>query len=57
VTENGVLQTPTTDYTISNDILTFTTAPALGVVIQIRELAVYVVTTTDPLSPFLLMGA
>ena len=57
VTKNGVLQTPTVDYTISNDILTFAVAPTLGVSIQIRELAVYVVTTTDPLSPFLLMGA
>ncbi len=38
VTENGVLQTPTTDYTISSTTLTFTTAPASGVAIQIREL-------------------
>ena len=38
VTENGVLQTPTTDYTISSTTLTFTTAPASGVSIQIREL-------------------
>jgi hypothetical protein len=38
VTENGVLQTPTTDYTISSTTLTFSTAPGSGVVIQIREL-------------------
>ena len=38
VTENGILQTPTTDYTISGTTLTFTTAPASGVAIQIREL-------------------
>lgn len=40
VTENGVLQVPTTDYTISSTTLTFTTAPASGVNIQIRELSV-----------------
>ena len=62
VTENGVLQTPTTDYTVSGTVLTFTTAPANGVSIQIRELGIFVVnttspTTTDILSPFLLMGA
>lgn len=38
VTENGVLQTPTTDYTISSTTLTFSTAPGSGVAIQIREL-------------------
>lgn len=38
VTENGVLQTPTTDYTISGTTLTFTTAPASGINIVIREL-------------------
>ena len=38
VTENGVLQAPTTDYTISGTTLTFTTAPANGVNIVIREL-------------------
>ena len=38
VTENGILQTPTTDYTISGTTLTFTSAPANGVAIQIREL-------------------
>lgn len=38
VTENGVVQTPTTDYTISGPTLTFTTAPASEQLIQIREL-------------------
>jgi hypothetical protein len=38
VTENGVLQTPTTDYTVSGTTLVFSTAPAVGVAIQIREL-------------------
>jgi len=38
VTENGILQVPATDYTISSTTLTFTTAPASGVAIQIREL-------------------
>ena len=38
VTENGVLQQPTTDYTISGTTLTFGTAPASGVKIVIREL-------------------
>jgi len=40
VTENGVLQKPTTDYTISGTTLTFGTAPASGVQIVIRELPV-----------------
>ena len=40
VTENGVLQAPTTDYTISGTTLTFGTAPASGVNIVIRELPV-----------------
>lgn len=38
VTENGVLQKPTTDYTISGTVLTFSTAPAAGVQIVVREL-------------------
>jgi hypothetical protein len=38
VTENGVLQVPTTDYTVSGASLTFTTAPANSVAIQVREL-------------------
>ena len=38
VTINGVVQTVTTDYTISGTTLTFGTAPAASDVIQIREL-------------------
>ena len=38
VTLDGVMQTPGTDYTISGTVLTFTTAPASGAAIQIREL-------------------
>ena len=40
VTENGLVQTPTTDYTISGGTLTFNGAPADGIVINIRELAI-----------------
>lgn len=36
---NGIVQTPTSDYTISGTDLTFTTAPANGDLIQIREVA------------------
>ena len=35
---NGVCQVPTTDYAVSGTTLTFTTAPASGDAIQIREL-------------------
>ena len=38
VTENGILQVPATDYTISSTTLTFAAAPGSGVAIQIREL-------------------
>lgn len=38
VTENGVVQTPTTDYTILGNQLTFTSAPAAGTAIVIREI-------------------
>ena len=38
VTENGVVQAPTSDYGISGTTLTFTTAPGSGVNIVIREL-------------------
>jgi len=38
VSINGVIQTPTTDYTVSGTTLTFGTAPAASDVIQIREL-------------------
>jgi hypothetical protein len=40
VTENGVLQTPATDYTVNGTTLTFTSAPATGVNIQVREIAI-----------------
>ena len=40
VTENGVLQKPTTDYTVSGTTLTFTTAPANTVQIGVRFLVV-----------------
>ena len=40
VTENGIVQTPTSDYTVSGTTLTFTTAPASGVAIKILELPV-----------------
>jgi hypothetical protein len=38
VTENGILQTPDSDYTVSGANLTFTSAPANAQAIQIREL-------------------
>lgn len=58
VTENGIIQTPTTDYTVSGTVLTFTTAPASGVVIQLRELGGSSgASSTDSISPFMLMGA
>ena len=38
VFENGIMQFPTTDYTIAGSVLTFATAPAAGVAVQIREL-------------------
>ena len=44
-TLDGIMQTPTIDYTISGTVLTFGTAPELGVLIQIRELAVVQSTT------------
>ena len=40
VTVNGVVQEPTTDYTISGTTLTFGTAPAASDAIVIRELPV-----------------
>ena len=40
VTENGVLQSPITDYTVSGDTITFVTTPANTTVIQIRELQI-----------------
>ena len=38
VSINGIIQTPTTDYTISGTTLTFGTAPEASDVIQVREL-------------------
>ncbi len=38
VTENGVVQQPTDDYAVSGTTLTFTTAPADGVIVNIREI-------------------
>ena len=40
VTENGVIQKPTDDYTISGTNLTFGTAPSSGVQIIIREMPI-----------------
>lgn len=40
VFENGVCQMPGDDYTVAGGVLTFLTAPASGVVVQIRELPV-----------------
>ena len=48
VTENGLLQVPTTDYTVAGSTLTFNTAPANGVIVQIRELAIALATTNSP---------
>lgn len=44
VTENGLVQTPTTDYTISGSTLTFATAPANAVLVQVRELGITLAT-------------
>jgi filamentous hemagglutinin len=46
VTENGILQTPDSDYTVSGANLTFSTAPANAQAIQIRELGTVVATNT-----------
>jgi hypothetical protein len=40
VFENGVCQMPGDDYTVFSGVLTFVTAPAAGVSVQIRELPV-----------------
>jgi filamentous hemagglutinin len=39
VAENGILQTPDTDYTVSGTTLTFSTPPASNTLVQIRELS------------------
>lgn len=36
VTINGVIQEPTTDYTVLNDTITFASAPAIGDAIEVR---------------------
>jgi len=41
-----LVQIPTTDYTISGGTLTFVTAPANGISIQIRELAIAIATSS-----------
>ena len=58
VVQSGVLQAPTTDYTVSGTTLTFVTAPALNDSIQIREFT-SVGSSLDNLiiNSFLLMGA
>ena len=40
VTENGIVQRPTTDYTVSGTTLTFVTAPASGVAVRVKELLI-----------------
>jgi hypothetical protein len=44
---NGIVQTPTTDYTVSGTTLTFGTAPSLGQAIQIRELGTVVANSSS----------
>ena len=58
VVQDGVVQTPTSDYTVSGALLTFTTAPANGSTIQIRELgyAVPVTTSLSAVSSLTLSG-
>jgi len=46
VTENGLVQMPVVDYTVSGSTLTFTSAPGYDVKIQIRELGIAVATIT-----------
>jgi hypothetical protein len=40
VFENGIAQTPVTDYTVSNNKVVFVTPPASGVSVQVRKFAV-----------------
>ena len=47
VTLNGLLQTPTTDYTVSGSLLTFSLAPATSQAIQIRELGTVVASASS----------
>jgi len=46
VTENGLVQMPVVDYTVTGSTLSFVTAPGYNVKIQIRELGVAVATIT-----------
>lgn len=46
VTINGVVQEPTTDYTVSNDTITFTSAPANGDTVEVRVFS-FVVKTVN----------
>ena len=61
VMENGIVQVPVTDYSVSGANLIFTSPPANSMAIQVRELAGGGsgggITAQDLLSPFLLMGA
>lgn len=56
VAENGILQVPTSDYTVSGSALTFTNAPANGMAIQIRELGVVVASTPSGTSSARALG-
>lgn len=38
VTENGIVQTPDTDYTITGNVLTFATPPASSTAVAVREI-------------------
>lgn len=60
VTLDGLLQIPTIHYTVSGANLNFTSSPINSTVIEIRNLESGVIgtaTSTDVISPFLLMGA
>jgi hypothetical protein len=63
VMENGIVQVPVTDYSVSGANLIFTSPPANSMAIQVRELSTNTsnsgggITAQDLLSPFLLMGA
>ena len=63
VTDNGLVQRPDVDYSITGNVIIFTEAPADQAVISIRELPAGTIGYTgsaaasvDILSPFLLMG-
>jgi len=47
VTLSGIVQTPTTDYSITGTTLTFTSAPANGLAIQIREIGIPMASGTN----------